>query len=130
MASPTLNNLSGLAGRTADLSGPDSAWGPLPYAVVQIIKHYGGLLDRHAFPAMRLAGDTNEKRDLRTGRNCNTDFGAWIKRWWPCGERRATDSHFHHQDIDTLFVRSFEGIGYERCIGNILGHMWASILPK
>lgn len=80
----------------------------------------------HRFDDLRLAGDAKEIRDVRTGCMCDSAVGAWVKRWWLWGGASTTNYFCHYWDIDSPFVRCFKDVWYERCIGDILGHLRAT----
>lgn len=98
--------------------------------MVQCTEHYGARLDGRRLADMRLAGRAKEICDMRTGCMPHTAVSALISgRWrWNCGGHGVTDLLCHYRDSDSPFTRPFKDVGYERRLGDILGHLQATHL--
>lgn len=70
---------------------------------------------------MILAREVQEIRDVRTGRLKNISVGAWMKGWWPWGVGGTSNFLFCHTNTEILYVCSFNMVGYERRLSDILG---------
>lgn len=90
------------------------------FPVVEYTERYSERLDGHSFSAMRFGGDVGEDSDFRTGRLRDTAVSALIKRWRHWGGRRAPFSFCLFSQTDSPYVRCFEEIRYESCLGDIL----------
>lgn len=76
---------------------------------------------------MHLVGDAKEIRRLHNGCTSYTSVKAWMKQWRRWEGPGATDSLCHYRDIGSPFARFFEDVGYKRRIGDILGHLRATL---
>lgn len=75
------------------------------------------------FAAIGISGDAWTIRDRRHGRECDTAIGIWRKHWWRWGSSSGSELSSYLHNIESPYVRCYEGAGYERRLSDIGLHI-------
>lgn len=102
---------------------------PLSFPVLPYVREYANYLDAVWFTDMRTSNLALTVCDLHS-MVCNTDAGACVKLWLPCGEHSMSVLRDVAWEVDCTFVRCYEEVEYEKDFSSLLKRYDGQSLPE